>query len=93
MAGYNTIMDLLLTKTPAVVVPFEGSGETEQLTRSDILAQNKVLSVLRGEDMTVDTLKNAINNTLASASNNISVNINGAQRSAQLLTDWVLNRP
>ena len=93
MAGYNTIMDLLLTKTPAVVVPFEGSGETEQLTRSDILAQNKVLSVLRGEDMTVDTLKNAINNALASASNNISVNKNGAQRSAQLLTDWALNRP
>jgi predicted glycosyltransferase len=93
MAGYNTIMDLLLTKTAAVVVPFEGSGETEQLTRSDILAENQVLTVLRSDDMSADTLKNAINNTLHSSSNSITVNKNGAQHSAQLLTDWALNRP
>ncbi|MEM5529200.1 glycosyltransferase [Gammaproteobacteria bacterium AS21] len=93
MAGYNTIMDLLLTKTAAVVVPFEGSGETEQLTRSDILAEHQVLTVLRSDDMSADTLKNAINHALQSSSNTINVNKNGAQHSAQLLTDWALNRP
>lgn len=93
MAGYNTIMDLLLTKTAAVVIPFEGSGETEQLTRSDILAEHQILSVLRSGDMSADTLKNAINRALQSSSNSISVNKNGAQHSAQLLTDWALNRP
>jgi predicted glycosyltransferase len=93
MAGYNTIMDLLLTKTAAVVVPFEGSGETEQLTRSDILAEHQVLTVLRSDDMSADTLKNAINRALQSSANTISVNKNGAQHSAQLLTDWALNRP
>ena len=45
--GYNTIMDLLVTRTPAVIVPFEGDGEVEQLTRAMALQQQHCVGVLR----------------------------------------------
>jgi predicted glycosyltransferase len=38
-AGYNTVVDLLATATPAVLVPFEAGGETEQSLRATILAR------------------------------------------------------
>lgn len=37
-AGYNTVLDVLLARTPAVLVPFAGEGETEQAMRAAKLA-------------------------------------------------------
>ncbi|MDX2320191.1 MAG: glycosyltransferase [Moritella sp.] len=92
MAGYNTVMDLLLTKVPAVVVPFEGEGETEQLARSEVLAQGKVLQLVKYQDLNVETLKNAINNTLACAAESVDINSQGATESARLLIEWATPR-
>lgn len=92
MAGYNTVMDLLLTKVPAVVVPFEGEGETEQLARSEVLAQGKVLQLVKYHDLSVETLKNAINNTLTCAAETITINNQGATESAKLLIEWAVQR-
>ncbi|NQZ51957.1 MAG: hypothetical protein HRT95_17810, partial [Moritella sp.] len=50
-AGYNTVMDLLLTAVPAVVIPFEGEGETEQLARSEVLAEAKVLQFVKNDEL------------------------------------------
>ena len=33
-AGYNTVLDMLRTRARSVLVPFEGHGETEQLSRA-----------------------------------------------------------
>jgi predicted glycosyltransferase len=38
-AGYNTVMDLLRSGAPAVLVPFVGQGETEQHMRAERLEQ------------------------------------------------------
>ena len=92
MAGYNTVMDLLLTKVPAVVVPFEGEGETEQLARSEVLAQGKVLQLVKYHDLSVETLKNAIENTLACAAETINIKNQGATQSAKLLIEWATQR-
>ena len=35
--GYNTAMDLIVTQTPAIIVPFSGGGETEQARRAEAL--------------------------------------------------------
>jgi predicted glycosyltransferase len=37
-AGYNTALDVLLARTPSVLVPFEAEGETEQRMRAERLA-------------------------------------------------------
>ncbi|SQD78144.1 glycosyltransferase family protein [Moritella yayanosii] len=92
MAGYNTVMDLLLTKVPAVVVPFEGEGETEQLARSEVLTQGKVLQLVKYHDLSVETLKYAIENALSRAAETININNQGATQSAKLLIEWATQR-
>mgnify|MGYP001396385840 CR=1 FL=1 len=87
-AGYNTVMDLLLTEVPAVVVPFEGEGETEQLARSEILAQGNVVQLVKNNELSIDTLKAAINNAVASATETVNIDNQGAIQSARLLIDW-----
>lgn len=88
MAGYNTVMDLLLTKVPAVVVPFEGEGETEQLERSKVLAAGGVLALLEMSDLTVASLKATMSQAFTNASNNADIDNQGAVRSAEYLINW-----
>ena len=91
-AGYNTVMDLLLTSVPAVVIPFEGEGETEQLARSEVLAEAKVLQFVKNDELSIDTLKTAINKALASPAETINIDNQGAAQSAELLIKWATAR-
>ena len=91
-AGYNTVMDLLLTAVPAVVIPFEGEGETEQLARSEVLAEAKVLQFVKNDELSIDTLKTAINKALASPAETINIDNQGAAQSAELLIKWATAR-
>ena len=59
-AGYNTTMDILRTSTPAVVVPYETGGETEQRLRADILASKRMLAVVPEADLSPERLAAAI---------------------------------
>lgn len=50
-AGYNTVLDVLTSGVPAVVVPYEGSGD-EQPTRARALATRGLLTVVdEGPDL------------------------------------------
>lgn len=91
MAGYNTVMDLLLTKVPAVVIPFEGEGETEQLERSKVLADGGVLQLLEVKNLTVQSLEKAITYALVNASNSVVIDNRGAEQSAEYLIKWAGN--
>jgi len=91
-AGYNTVMDLLLTAVPAVVIPFEGEGETEQLARSEVLAQAKVLQFVKNNELSIDTLKTAINNALESSVETVNIDNQGATHSAEFLIEWAAAR-
>ncbi|MEH6578362.1 MAG: glycosyltransferase [Amphritea sp.] len=88
MAGYNTVMDLLQTRVPAVVVPFEGEGETEQMARSEVLAKSGVMQLLRHNEMTPVTLQQAIERSVASNVSGPKIDSDGANKSAKLLYDW-----
>lgn len=92
MAGYNTVMDLLLTKVAAVVIPFEGEGETEQMARSEVLSAANVLNVIRQSELHVQSLKEAIIDATTQHSAAINIDNRGAQNSAQLLMDWAHKR-
>jgi len=92
MAGYNTVMDLLLTKVAAVVIPFEGEGETEQLARSEVLAAKGVFQVLRNAQLSGDNLRSAINSAINQAPGAVSIDSAGADNSASLLIEWAQQR-
>jgi predicted glycosyltransferase len=87
-AGYNTVMDLLQTKTPAVLIPFEGVSETEQLMRAQILSQHGVLQQVKDSKLTPKNLAAAIERALSNERGDVEIDSNGANNSAALLIEW-----
>ena len=90
--GYNTTMDILRARVPAVVVPFAEGGEDEQRKRAERLADLGVLRCLAPEDLDADRLADAV---LAAASTTpamVSLALNGRERSARILADLSANR-
>jgi len=77
-AGYNTVVDLLITGVPAVLVPFEERGETEQLRRAEKLSSLRRAVLLRQTDVTPDRLREAIGRAIALPPALLAVNLNGA---------------
>ena len=85
-AGYNTIMDILVTATKAVVIPFEGEAEKEQLIRAQALQDKGLLNIIREKDLSQTTLINAIcTSEQQSNIETLSLNINGADQTASLI--------
>ncbi|OED38044.1 hypothetical protein AB833_21305 [Chromatiales bacterium (ex Bugula neritina AB1)] len=60
MCGYNTAVDLLLTGTPGVLIPFDADGETEQTIRARSLARQPYFSLLSGKDLSARNLYDAV---------------------------------
>ncbi|PLS22640.1 glycosyltransferase family protein [Neptunicoccus cionae] len=60
MCGYNTAMDLLQSRTPAVFVPFDAGGEVEQTLRAESLAKQTGFTVVRAADATPEALVAAV---------------------------------
>ncbi len=58
--GYNTAVDLLVTGTPAVLVPFEAGRETEQRLRAERLAALGRAQILPEAGLTPDGLIAAV---------------------------------
>ncbi len=59
LAGYNTVLDLAGSSTPALIVPFDEHGEVEQVIRAERLARLDGFTVLRVDDLTPATLARA----------------------------------
>ena len=62
--GYNTMMDILVTNTPAVIIPFEGRSEQapeqEQLIRARAFEKNNIATLLREKNLIASALLTAI---------------------------------
>ncbi|MGC5780990.1 glycosyltransferase [Methylobacterium sp. NFXW15] len=58
--GYNTAVDLLITDTPAVLVPFEAGRETEQRLRAERLAALGRVRIVSEREVSAQTLLAAI---------------------------------
>jgi predicted glycosyltransferase len=89
--GYNTVMELIATGCPAVIVPFAEGGESEQTLRARMLAERQVLSMVDPEFLTAGTLAAAIDAVRAPAE--LALNLDGARRSAaELIAAWKQRR-
>lgn len=85
--GYNTIMELIATRCPSVVVPFAEGGESEQTLRARMLMERRVLSMVDPEILTPGTLAAAIDAARAPAA--LELNLDGARQSArELIAAW-----
>lgn len=86
-AGYNTVMELIALRCPAVVVPFAEGGESEQTLRARMLTERKVLGMVDPEFLTPGTLAAAIDAAQPPAV--LELDLDGAARSAaELLAAW-----
>ncbi|WP_424984905.1 glycosyltransferase family protein [Microbulbifer sp. S227A] len=93
MCGYNTAMDVLQTRIPAVFVPFDAGNEVEQSLRADSLSHLSGIATLRERDLTADRLCAAIRD-VAQAPRRAAggLQFDGAARSVAIATDMVKAR-
>ncbi|NVK44091.1 MAG: glycosyl transferase [Oceanospirillaceae bacterium] len=63
-AGYNTVMDLIVSGVPSVLVPFAGEGETEQLERARALETGGRASLVTESDLDPERLAQAAKRAL-----------------------------
>jgi predicted glycosyltransferase len=85
--GYNTVMELIATRCPPVVVPFAEGGESEQTLRARMLVERQVLSMVDPEFLTAGTLAAAIDAVRPPAE--LALNLDGARQSAAgLIAAW-----
>lgn len=87
--GYNTIMELIASRCPSVVVPFAEGGESEQTLRARMLVERGVLSMVDPDFLTAGTLAAAIDAARPPAE--LALNLDGARQSAAgLIAAWKL---
>jgi predicted glycosyltransferase len=84
-AGYNTILNILAARVPAVVVPFASERETEQQLRAERLAARGVLELVNEADLTPDRLARAIERSIERGPGTIAVRTSGARYAASLI--------
>jgi len=86
-AGYNTLMDVLATRTPAVMVPFAEGGESEQTERAEVLAYEGVISLLDLDGLSAQSLAKQIDN--ARQPSGIKIALDGAKRTASIIAEKI----
>jgi predicted glycosyltransferase len=87
-AGYNTVCDVLRAGCRALLIPFAEGGETEQTARALRLEKLGLATVLFEQDLTARGLAAAIARTASAVQRPAhGLDLDGAQRSAQILRD------
>ena len=66
-AGYNTMVETVQARTPAVVVPFETEREKEQAMRAQVFARRGLVRVAAAATLSPITLAQAIDETAGHA--------------------------
>ncbi len=89
-AGYNTIMEVVAARVPAVVVPYEGQGQTEQILRAEMLARRGLAETVAESDLNPERLALAIDRAASRhAPPDHDIRRDGAAESARLLVRWL----
>jgi predicted glycosyltransferase len=88
-AGYNTVLDVLTTGARAVLVPFAAGGETEQFLRAERLAALGVVEIVRESALSPAVLATAIEHAATRQPARISIDMDGAARSARFIAELI----
>jgi predicted glycosyltransferase len=90
--GYNTAMDLLRSRAPALVVPFSGEKQDEQMNRARRLERMGALRVLEPERFNAQTLATEMEALLQFRPAPIQLDMGGVENTAQLLKELLRQR-
>jgi predicted glycosyltransferase len=91
--GYNTAMDILRSRVPALVVPFSGDKQDEQMNRARRLERLGALRVVEPDRLDAQTLAAEIETLLRFQPNPVRLDMNGVENTGQLLQDMVQRSP
>jgi predicted glycosyltransferase len=91
--GYNTVLETVASRTPAVIVPFAEGLESEQTDRARLLAGKGLLRFLPQSQLTPDRLAAEIDAAAAATPPAIEIDFGGAARSAELVLEAIARRP
>jgi predicted glycosyltransferase len=84
--GYNTMMEVLATRTRAVVVPYAGGLETEQTLRAKLLAERGALGVVDETDISPVAIAAAAEAMLdRAAPETVALDVAGGPKSAAII--------
>ena len=87
-AGYNTVMDIMISGVRNVLVPFGRYGQTEQPLRAKLLSDRKMSVMVEEKVLNTETLFAAINRALTLEPPMIStLNVRGAINTARKIKD------
>jgi predicted glycosyltransferase len=86
--GYNTALDLLRTRVPALVVPFAAPGEDEQTLRAALLERLGAVRVADEASLDAEAVRALIGTTPTFP----SLRLDGAARSCAILAELVADR-
>jgi hypothetical protein len=90
--GYNTAMDILRSRVPALVVPFNADKQDEQMNRARRLERLGALRMLQPERCNAQTMAKEIESLLHFRPNPVRLDMNGVENTAQLLKELLQQR-
>jgi predicted glycosyltransferase len=90
--GYNSALDIVGAGVPALVVPYETRTENEQRSRAERLDALGAMQMLRAGEMTPPRTAQAIRALLEFTPKPCALDLNGAQRCAELLAEMHADR-
>lgn len=88
-AGYNTALDLIAARVPAVLVPFAEGHETEQPIRAEHLAARGVAELVHESELSPQSLAAAIERAVSRPPAALAVDTGGARRSAEIIAGMI----
>ena len=91
--GYNTVLEVLEAGVPAVLVPFATEGEREQTIRAEAMAARGLLRHLPAEDLTPESLAEALASARPPAAESLALDLGGAEKTAKIVRDLVARLP
>jgi len=88
--GYNTVMEILAARTPAVCIPYAGGLESEQTLRCRLLADRGALEIIEADAVNATAVAAAVDRAVARADTSArapaaGLGLAGARNSATIL--------
>jgi predicted glycosyltransferase len=90
--GYNTALDVMQSRVPALVIPFAEGREDEQTRRAERLGQMGVVRVLSERDLTGPRLADEIRGLLSFEPARVDLQTDGARQTSRILVEMVSAR-
>lgn len=84
--GYNTLMDIVRARCPAVIVPFGKGTEDEQNRRTKMLNDQNYVTMLKETELSPDAMVSSIEHAMSQTlPNQIPFSLDGAKKTAELV--------